>query len=65
MKKNTAKKFGQKWKKNELKKEEGTIMTIKQCTCGRSASYPYCDGTHKIKKEPELVELSKDTKDML
>ncbi len=40
-------------------------MTIKQCTCGRSASYPYCDGTHKIKKEPELVELSKDTKDML
>lgn len=23
----------------------------KQCTCGRSNTYPYCDGTHKIKKE--------------
>ena len=28
-------------------------MTLKQCTCGRSASYPYCDGSHKIKKEQE------------
>lgn len=26
-------------------------MSLKQCTCGRSASYPYCDGTHKVKKE--------------
>lgn len=26
-------------------------MSLKQCTCGRSASYPYCDGTHKIKKD--------------
>lgn len=26
-------------------------MTLKQCTCGRSATYPYCDGSHKIKKE--------------
>ena len=25
----------------------------KQCFCGRSASYPYCDGTHKIKKAEE------------
>jgi CDGSH-type Zn-finger protein len=24
---------------------------MKQCTCGRSASYPYCDGTHKTKKK--------------
>lgn len=23
----------------------------KQCTCGRAASYPYCDGTHKTPKE--------------
>lgn len=26
-------------------------MTLKQCTCGRSASYPYCDGSHKTKKQ--------------
>jgi CDGSH-type Zn-finger protein len=24
---------------------------MKQCTCGRSKTYPYCDQTHKIKKE--------------
>lgn len=24
---------------------------MKQCTCGRSKAYPYCDGTHKKKKE--------------
>jgi CDGSH-type Zn-finger protein len=24
---------------------------MKQCTCGRSKAYPYCDGTHKVKKE--------------
>jgi CDGSH-type Zn-finger protein len=30
---------------------------MKQCVCGRSATYPYCDGTHKIKKEkPEVKE---------
>ena len=23
----------------------------KQCVCGRSETYPYCDGTHKIKKQ--------------
>ncbi len=40
-------------------------MTLKQCTCGRSASYPYCDGTHKIKKQPEPVKSKKNTKDML
>ena len=25
---------------------------MRQCTCGRSNAYPYCDGTHKKKKEP-------------
>lgn len=30
---------------------------MKQCVCGRSGTYPYCDGTHKIKKEnPEVKE---------
>lgn len=33
-----------------------TDMPVKQCFCGRSASYPYCDGTHKIKKEEEKAE---------
>ena len=28
-----------------------TEIPKKQCMCGRSASFPYCDGTHKIKKE--------------
>lgn len=35
-----------KWRKKELKKEEDIN---KQCLCGRSNMYPYCDGTHKIK----------------
>jgi CDGSH-type Zn-finger protein len=56
MKKNTVKRFGQKWKKREFKKEEGTNMPPKQCTCGRSASYPYCDGTHKTKKNDDIIE---------
>lgn len=30
----------------------------KQCFCGRSASFPFCDGTHKIKKDQ--VDTSKD-----
>ena len=34
-------------------------MPPKQCTCGRSALYPYCDGTHKTKKDP----VSLDTKE--
>ena len=30
---------------------------MKQCVCGRSNTYPYCDGTHKIKKEkPQVAE---------
>jgi len=28
-----------------------TDIPAKQCFCGRSASYPYCDGTHRTKKE--------------
>jgi len=36
--------------------EEDISMSLKQCTCGRSASYPYCDGTHKIKKNINIVE---------
>jgi CDGSH-type Zn-finger protein len=28
-------------------------IPAKQCFCGRSASFPYCDGTHKIKKEKD------------
>lgn len=27
---------------------------MKQCVCGRSAIYPYCDGTHKKKKESNM-----------
>ena len=29
---------------------------MRQCTCGRSNAYPYCDGTHKKKR----VENMKD-----
>jgi len=36
--------------------EEGTNMPPRQCTCGRSASYPYCDGTHKTKKNDDIIE---------
>lgn len=25
----------------------------RQCLCGRSNTYPYCDGTHKIKNFDE------------
>ena len=31
---------------------------MRQCTCGRSKTYPYCDNTHKIKSNKEA-----DTKD--
>ena len=33
--------------------------SIKQCTCGRSKTYPYCDNTHKIKKSDAGVSASK------
>lgn len=29
---------------------------MKQCVCGRSNTYPYCDGTHKIKKENPMLQ---------
>jgi CDGSH-type Zn-finger protein len=29
-------------------------MTPKQCLCGRSEFYPYCDGSHSIKQEQSL-----------
>ena len=28
---------------------------MRQCVCGRSALYPYCDGTHKKKKEAQMI----------
>jgi CDGSH-type Zn-finger protein len=28
---------------------------MKQCTCGRSKAYPYCDGTHKFKIKKEEI----------
>ena len=28
---------------------------MRQCTCGRSKSYPYCDNTHKTKIDPETL----------
>jgi CDGSH-type Zn-finger protein len=32
---------------------------MRQCTCGRSNAYPYCDGTHKLKKiqKEENIEI--------
>ncbi len=27
---------------------------MRQCTCGRSNAYPYCDGTHKLKREVNM-----------
>jgi CDGSH-type Zn-finger protein len=57
-----GKKFGQGWKKIELNKEEGINMSLRQCTCGRSASYPYCDGTHKTKKQQDTEENTLEVK---
>ena len=31
---------------------------MRQCTCGRSKTYPYCDNTHKIKVNSEDLALS-------
>jgi CDGSH-type Zn-finger protein len=33
---------------------------MRQCTCGRSASYPYCDNTHKNKKVDPVIEENKE-----
>ena len=38
---------------------------MRQCTCGRSKAYPYCDNTHKIKKEKEIsLDPKKDSEDL-
>jgi len=29
---------------------------MRQCVCGRTNTPPYCDNTHKIKKEEDLKE---------
>lgn len=34
---------------------------MRQCTCGRSKTYPYCDNTHKVKSNKESD--PKETKD--
>lgn len=44
-------------------------MLHKQCTCGRSKFFPYCDGTHKIKEEAtnfdlDQVKNNKEDKDV-
>jgi CDGSH-type Zn-finger protein len=48
-----------------LKKEEDINMTSKQCLCGRSRIYPFCDGSHKIKKQYEenVAEVESNTKE--
>jgi CDGSH-type Zn-finger protein len=35
---------------------------MRQCTCGRSQTYPYCDNTHKIKAKEmqDKKELDKE-----
>ncbi len=35
---------------------------MRQCTCGRSKTYPYCDNTHKIKAKDvqDIKELDKE-----
>lgn len=33
---------------------------IRQCLCGRSKNYPYCDETHKIKKSHVQEETKKE-----
>ena len=39
-------------------------MPPKQCTCGRSQSYPYCDGTHKVVKAVR-EEMAKEIVDFI
>ena len=38
---------------------------MRQCTCGRSASYPYCDNTHKTKKTDTVIEKKKEGASMI
>ena len=37
---------------------------MRQCTCGRSKTYPYCDNTHKTKINSESSPLSSTDKDI-
>lgn len=34
-------------------------MTLKQCVCGRSNMFPYCDGTHNIKSDDNSITVDK------
>jgi len=36
---------------------------MRQCTCGRSAIYPYCDNTHKIKKTDTVIQENEEVLD--
>jgi CDGSH-type Zn-finger protein len=38
-------------------------MGLKQCICGRSLRYPYCDGTHNVKKDSDSIESDKKDKE--
>jgi CDGSH-type Zn-finger protein len=40
-------------------------MSLKQCVCGRSLTYPYCDGTHKIKKEVDEKSINEENEKMV
>jgi CDGSH-type Zn-finger protein len=35
---------------------------MRQCTCGRSQTYPYCDNTHKTKAK-EAVDKEESNKE--
>lgn len=36
---------------------------MRQCTCGRSNAYPYCDGTHKLKKPTAKISTENKEKE--
>ena len=35
-------------------------MSLKQCVCGRSLIFPYCDGSHNIKKDENVKKVEKE-----
>lgn len=37
---------------------------MRQCTCGRSKIYPYCDGTHNDKIVKNPADETKDSVDL-
>lgn len=39
-------------------------MSLKQCVCGRSLTYPYCDGSHNIKKDKDSIKVDKKKGDV-